>query len=176
MASRVHTREQHMTVYPIKNETLGTASQKLWSDICSGDSWWYLGQQRLRVRVMIGSLVRGRVRIDDLGLGLRLTLLFITRAIVVGVNVHSTKQLCRFAIIQLHTKFERNPSWNIACRMHTRHSPAQWGVELTMLHFHTNMKKKSGEKCGRQSAHRTSTKICPCHLDPIKDGTLGSAS
>ena len=67
--------------------------------------WWYLGQQRVRVRVMIGFLVRGRVRIKirfrvrvRVRLGLYLTLTFITGTIVAGANVvHSLNVLVRTA-------------------------------------------------------------------------------
>ena len=52
---------------------------------------WYLGQQRVRVRVMIGFLVRGRIRIKikiRVRFGLtNLTLAFTTGAIVAGANM-----------------------------------------------------------------------------------------
>ena len=94
-------------------------------------------------------------------------------------------------MMHICTKFERNPSRNVACRAHTRYPPKYdlWPykrrntgvsitknnrrVEFTKIHLHTKFERNPSRNAAVRAHTRMWTKMT---FDPIKDGTLGAAS
>ena len=107
-----------------------------------------------------------------------------------GGSITKNYRCVDLTMMHICTKFERNPSRNVACRAHTRFPPTydlwpykRWNtggsitnnnkrVDFTKIHLHTKFERNLSRNAAVKSAHKNVNQNMT--FDPIKDGTLGA--